>query len=231
MKHRAEKKLSRTMCALVACALLLARAAQAQDTFLDAAAKATARERQQACELARWAVTRAMAGKPAYPLPHKPAGLLAKALPCFVTIELDGRRHGCTGSFEPRGANLATNIVQTAVRAWSLDARTRAISASQLKRAVFLVTVPGRRRAVSDPADYPPGEFGLVAQSGGKTGVLLPGEARTTGWQKREALRQAGLSPGASARLYVFRAVTFRERPRISGPASRAPSAPAGRAR
>ncbi|BCW98605.1 MAG: hypothetical protein KatS3mg024_1432 [Armatimonadota bacterium] len=178
---------------------------------LEEAQRAPAAVRRQACALARWAVEQKAAGKALSPLPFRPEGVLAKPAPCFVTISLDGRRRGCTGSFEPQTATLAREIVRNAVRAWNQDPRTPRLTREDLRRAEFSVTIPGERRAVPDPSSYPPANYGLVVSGGGRSGVLLPGEAKTSSWQAREARRQAGIPDGTSATFQVFRAVTFRE--------------------
>lgn len=179
---------------------------------LEEAERAPATVRRQACTLARWAVEQKAAGKPLSPLPFRPQGMLAKPAPCFVTIILDGRRRGCTGSFEPQTATLAQEIVRNAVRAWTLDPRAPRLRREDLPRVEFSVTIPGARRSVPDPSPYPPANYGLVVSSGGGSGVLLPGEAKTSRWQAWEARRQAGIPQGTSVTFQVFRAVTFRER-------------------
>lgn len=179
---------------------------------LDGAERAPATVRRQACALARWAVEQKAAGKPLSPLPFRPQGVLARPAPCFVTISLDGRRRGCTGSFEPQTATLAQEIVRNAVRAWNQDPRTPRLRREDLRRAEFSVTIPGARRTVPDPSPYPPANYGLVVSGGGRSGVLLPGEAKTARWQAREARRQAGIREDVSVTFQIFRAVTFRER-------------------
>ncbi|MEJ5298691.1 MAG: AMMECR1 domain-containing protein [Armatimonadota bacterium] len=179
---------------------------------LDGAERAPATVRRQACALARWAVEQKAAGKPLSPLPFRPQGVLARPAPCFVTISLDGRRRGCTGSFEPQTATLAQEIVRNAVRAWNQDPRTPRLRREDLRRAEFSVTIPGARRTVPDPSPYPPANYGLVVSGGGRSGVLLPGEAKTARWQAREARRQAGIREYVSVTFQIFRAVTFRER-------------------
>lgn len=183
------------------------------------ASRAPAHVRRQAVALARWAVTRSMEGKALHPLPFRPEGMLARPGPCFVTISLSGRRKGCSGVFAPQARTLAEEIVQTSVRAWAADQRSRRLRKDQLGRAQFSVTIPGSPRTVPDPSGYPPGVFGLLVEGGGRTGVLLAGEARTVSWQVREAKRQAGLSPSASVTFRVFRAVTWTENPPPDTPA------------
>jgi AMMECR1 domain-containing protein len=196
---------------------------------VEEAARAGASVRRQACALARWAVEQKAAGRPLSPLPVRPQGLLAKPAPCFVTISVDGRRRACTGTFVPQAPALAQEIVRCAVRAWTLDPRSPRVKREELRRAEFSVTIPGPRRTVSDPSAYPPADYGLVVSSGGRSGVLLPGEAKTSRWQAREARRQAAIAEGAPVTFQVFRAVTFRERERKRGEAGASHPAPASR--
>lgn len=188
-------------------------AALAAADYLEAARRATLKEKQQACQLARWSVERSARGTSAHPLPFKLEGYLNLPAPCFVTIIHENRRRGCTGSFTPRSSSLGQDIVLTARRAWELDPRTRRLTPEQLKKSTFNVTIPGPRIPVGDPSRYPPAEYGLLLQGGGKSAVLLPGEARTGSWRLKEARRQAGIPADAQVQCYVFRAITFEEKP------------------
>lgn len=179
---------------------------------VDDALRAPQSVRAQACRIARWAITQAALGKPTSPIPFQPVGMLNRPSPCFVTIAIDGHRKGCMGNFEPSGDTLARNIVQTAVRAWGLDPRSKRLSSRELVHASCFVTIPGPRKRVSDPLLYPPANYGLLVESGGKMGVILPGEAKTGRWQISEAKRQAGLKQDAYVSFSVFRAVTFSEK-------------------
>lgn len=117
------------------------------------------------------------------------------------------------GSFESQGQTLAQNVISSAARAATLDRRRGGLTEADLNRARIDVTIPGERKRVSDLSRYPPANYGLLIESRGKTGVLLPGEAKTSRWQIAEARRQAGIGPDAPVTLYVFRAVTFRDAP------------------
>ncbi len=178
---------------------------------VEEARKATRAEQAKACEIARWAAAQTLAGKPPSAPPSAATGVLAKPLPCFVTISVDGRRKACMGSFQPQHKTLAANIVASAARAVKLDRRAGGLTADQLKRAAVHVTVTGERRRVEDLSGYPPANYGLMVEKGAKSAVLLPGEAKTTRWQLAEAKRQAGIGPGETVTAYVFRAVTFGE--------------------
>ncbi|MCC6483592.1 MAG: AMMECR1 domain-containing protein [Armatimonadetes bacterium] len=207
------KKSQITLSAVVLCALT---GASVYAFGVYDAARATQAERGDACRLARWAIERAAHSKPLFPLPFAPRGLLRQSAPCFVTLSYQDRRHGCTGSFDAHGRSLADNIVQTAVRAWRLDPRSKPLSPVQLKQARVFVTIPGPYKRVSDPSAYPPANYGLLVRAKGRSAVLLPGEARTGRWQMAQAKREAGLSADAKVEFCIFRAVTWAEEPRKS---------------
>lgn len=131
----------------------------------------------------------------------------------FVTISSNGRRRGCAGGFEPAAANLRDEIVLAAIRAATADTRYRAVRAGELDRLTFTVSIVGPLTPVSDPSRYPPAAYGLLARNGPKSGVILPGEAKTSRWGLSEAKRQAGIRPDEPCELYVFETVTLTERP------------------
>lgn len=143
---------------------------------------------------------------PTHPLPPE----FARKAGVFVTISRHGRRRGCWGRFEPATGCLRDEIIGAAVAAATSDPRCRPIRLGELKDLEFTVSIVGPLRRTKDTQPYSPGAFGLLLRSGEKTGVILPGEARTSRWRLAEAKRQAGVSPGEPYELYVFETVALR---------------------
>lgn len=164
-----------------------------------------------AVKLARDAVQAHIAtGKaPAPPakLPHIFKGRAA----VFVTIAKNGRRRGCKGSFEPTAEDLAAEIIRAAIGAATSDIRYRPIRGNELDDVTFTVSIVGPLKRVHDPYAYSPRDHGLLLRASGKSGVLLPGEAKTSAWRFAEAKRQSGVRPGEPYDLYVFETVALHE--------------------
>ena len=190
--------------------LMIAAGTYASSRSLDVFRQQQGRISSDAVGLARKAVTTYLAtGKDEFPLPKLPEVFKRKAA-VFVTISKAGRRRGCRGSFQPTTSNLRDEIIQTAIGAATADIRYRPIRTNELKDLDFTISVVGRLEHVKDANGYPSRVYGLLLRSASKSGVLLPGEAKTSTWRLAEAKRQAGLKPGEPYELYVFEAVTLR---------------------
>ncbi|MCL5105743.1 MAG: AMMECR1 domain-containing protein, partial [Armatimonadetes bacterium] len=129
----------------------------------------------------------------------------------FVTIAKNGRRRGCKGVFEPATDNLAAEIVRAAIGAATADIRYRPIRANELNQITFTVSIVGPLKRVSDPYNCSPADQGLLIRASGKSGVILPGEAKTSSWGLAEAKRQAGIKPGEPYELYMFKTLALHE--------------------
>lgn len=196
--------------------LCLAIVSYASTRSLDLFRNSRARIAAPAARIARQAVTTYLkTGRAVADDKGLPEAFRRKAA-VFVTISKDGRRRGCAGGFEPAAANLRDEIVLAAIRTATADTRYRAIRAGELDQLIFTVSIVGPLTPVSDPSRYPPAAYGLLARSGSRSGVILPGEAKTSRWGLSEAKRQAGIRPGEPCELYVFETVTLRERPRAN---------------
>lgn len=171
------------------------------------------RIRPLAVKIARDAVrTQLTTGKPPAP-PVKLSRILKGRAAVFVTIAKNGRRRGCKGSFEPVTDNLHSEIVRAAIGAATSDVRYRPIRANELDDVTFTVSIVGPLKRVRDPYTFSPRDYGLLLRASSKSGVLLPGEAKTCEWRLSEAKRQAGVRPGEPYDLYVFETVALHENP------------------
>lgn len=129
----------------------------------------------------------------------------------FVTIERGGKILGCRGNLRPRAASLQGEVALAARSAARTDPRYRPLAPGDLRSYLVTVTVVEKQTPLSqsDIASLQPGE-GLVLQSGNKTGVVLPWEGRDPHVRLGWAYKKAGVSPGASCRLYRLEAARFR---------------------
>ena len=135
----------------------------------------------------------------------------------FVTIKRHGELRGCLGTLQCR-RGLAEEVTQCAADAASEDPRFRPVGRDELPEIAIEVSVLGPREEVApiDPAQVIVGLHGLVAEQGGRRGLLLPQVATEWGWTAEQFLRQtcvkAGLPADAwrhGARIYRFEAEVF----------------------
>jgi uncharacterized protein (TIGR00296 family) len=146
----------------------------------------------------------------------------------FVTInrvrgaEKDLR--GCIGYPYPTNP-LVEAVIDNAVNASTQDPRFEPLSADELGRVVFEVSVltPPQLVKTADPKEYVKqikvGEDGLIVEGGYHKGLLLPQVPVEWGWCEEEFLCQccmkAGLPPDSwltkDAKIYRFHAIVFEE--------------------
>jgi len=189
----------------------LAGAAYTDAVSLDVFRQNRTRIQSQACSLARQAAAHYLRyGTTEFKGPDLPEIFNRKAA-VFVTISKDGQRRGCRGSFEPAEDTLKAEIIRVAIEAATADIRYRPIRLGELDELAFSVSIVGEPEIVSDLDGFCPTRCGLLLRSGEKSGVLLPGEAKTNTWQLAEAKRQAGVQPGEPYELYVFETVALHE--------------------
>lgn len=125
---------------------------------------------------------------------------LGPSHPVFVTIERADRVLGCRGALVSRRAGLAEEIADAARGAAAHDPRYRPLSVKDLDHFLVTVTVVDRLEAISGVDGLRP-EDGLVLESGGKSGIVLPWEGKDPAVRLRWAYQKAGVSAGASVKL------------------------------
>lgn len=168
-------------------------------------------------EIARAAVSKAIAGDPAVP-PRLPdlEGLPA-ASGAFVTLKRDGQLRGCIGTLECRRP-LAEEIARVAVSAAREDPRFDPLRPAELDDLDVEISVLGPLEEIDprDPAAIELGRHGLVVEQGHRRGLLLPQVATEWGWNREQFLShtcsKAGLAPDCwqrGAKVYRFSADVF----------------------
>ena len=168
-------------------------------------------------DLARSAVTGAIAGKPT-PVPgSEDLQELPEASGAFVTLKRNGQLRGCIGTLECRGP-LAEEIARVAVSAAREDPRFDAVRPEELDDLDVEVSVLGPLEEIDprDPSAIEIGRHGLVVEQGHRRGLLLPQVATEWGWHREQFLShtctKAGLAPDCwqrGAKVYRFAADVF----------------------
>ena len=168
-------------------------------------------------EVARSAVTGAIAGGSTFaPAPADLEGL-PEASGAFVTLKRDGQLRGCIGTLEC-WRPLAEEVARVAVSAAREDPRFDPLRPAELDDLDVEVSVLGPLEAIDprDPDAIEIGRHGLVVEQGRRRGLLLPQVATEWGWDREQFLShtctKAGLPPDCwrrGAKVYRFAADVF----------------------
>jgi AMMECR1 domain-containing protein len=129
--------------------------------------------------------------------------------PVFVTIEIKGTVVGCRGSLDLRGTSLEAAVIEAARSAARHDPRYRPLSPASLKDFLVTVTIVDRVEPIRSVAGLT-AEDGLVLESGGRRGVVLPWEGKDPYVRLGWAYKKAGVSEGSAATLERLVARRFR---------------------
>ncbi len=177
-------------------------------------------QRLQLLVVARQAIERHLDGQRDCP-PQMPESLedLPDASGVFVTIKQRSELRGCLGTLQIRG-RLVEEVARCARESATEDPRFPPMSSGELPESSIEVSVLGPLEEI-DPRDDGAiviGRHGLVAEQGGRRGLLLPQVAVEWGWTAEQFLRQtchkAGLPLDAwqhGARIFRFDAEVFGE--------------------
>lgn len=124
----------------------------------------------------------------------------------FVSIKKSGELRGCIGTFEPARSNVAEEIVNNAISSATQDPRFPPVNSAELPDLSYSVDVLTQPEPVQDKSQLDPRKYGVIVQSGGKKGLLLPDlEGVDTVDRQIDICRlKAGISPGEPVILYRF---------------------------
>lgn len=103
-----------------------------------------------------------------------PDGLTQPTAGAFVSLHKEGRLRGCIGTISPTEASVAWEIVRNAVSAGTRDPRFPPVRAEELDDLEYSVDVLGQPEPVTSPSQLDPERYGVIVQSGGRRGLLLP---------------------------------------------------------
>lgn len=195
-------------------ALACALPARADDSpFLRQARALAGTDGHRMVVLARDTLTRVVQDGVLDPeIPTPAAGRTPAPFGVFVTLVKGTTVRGCYGSMDPVGKTLEELVVEAAVGAARFDPRSRPLGAAELGRVQVILSIVGPTVPVLTMSEVDPKREGLLVRSGSRSSVLLPGEARTSTWQLRRSLRQAGIRAGEPVEMFRFRTVTVYER-------------------
>ncbi len=127
----------------------------------------------------------------------------------FVSLKMHGQLRGCIGTISSMTDSVAEEILQNAVSAAASDPRFEPVTEDELPEIVYSVDVLGEPEEISSPDELDVGRYGVIVQSGGKRGLLLPNleGINTVSEQISISKRKAGINDGETVKMFRFEVV------------------------
>jgi len=129
---------------------------------------------------------------------EKPTGV-------FVTLTKDGKTRACWGSVYPQQPNAVQGTIAATLGALTKDYRYPPITKTEWPQLKPQVTIVDGLQQVQNVNSINPLRDGLMVRAGNKSGVILPGEARSAHHQLVMARLKAGVSAKSPQQLYRLR--------------------------
>jgi AmmeMemoRadiSam system protein A len=124
----------------------------------------------------------------------------------FVSLKVRGMLRGCIGTFLPMESDVAHEVVRNAISAATGDPRFPAVSSGELDTIEYSVDVLTPPEKVREKSELDPRRYGVIVQSGGRRGLLLPDleGVDTVEYQISIAMQKAGIPQGTPVELSRF---------------------------
>jgi AmmeMemoRadiSam system protein B/AmmeMemoRadiSam system protein A len=179
----------------------------------------TGPEKRELLALARKSVEHVVKQEEVYEPPLSSSATLNQERGAFVTLTEGGNLRGCIG-YTSAVKPLYLTVRDTATHAALHDPRFQPVSAEELPRLEYEVSVLSPLRRVTDVEQIKVGVHGLLMKNGRSEGLLLPQVPVEQGWDRQTFLeqtcRKARLSADcwkdADTDIFSFTAVVFNER-------------------
>lgn len=130
----------------------------------------------------------------------------------FVSLKVGGMLRGCIGTYEPMKENVAEEIITNAISSATRDHRFPEVTAGELPDLEYSVDVLTRPEPVESEADLDHKRYGVIVESRGRKGLLLPDlEGVNTVQHQIEICRsKAGIMPSEPVKLYRFEVKRYK---------------------
>ena len=175
-------------------------------------------EKSELLALARKSVEYVIQEKYAYEPPASASATLNQERGAFTTLKEAGELRGCIG-YTSAAKPLYIAVRDTATLAALRDPRFPPVSASELSRLQYEISVLSPLRRVTDVQQIKVGQHGLLMKNGDSEGLLLPQVPVEQEWDRNTFLEQtcakAGMRSGCwldeDTDIFSFTAVVFGE--------------------
>ncbi len=175
-------------------------------------------EKQYLLRIAREAIATAFEGQ-RYTPPPPPTEKLKEHYGVFVTLTIDGNLRGCIGLVEGIKP-LYEGVADMAIAAAFEDPRFPPLQPDELPKVTIEISVLSPLKRIRSVDEIQVGKHGLLIQSHGNRGLLLPQVAVEYGWDEEVFLSQTCIKAGMpgdcwqhpDTEIYVFSAEIFDEK-------------------
>lgn len=129
----------------------------------------------------------------------------------FVSLKKFGELRGCIGTTGPTTDSVVEEIIQNAISAGTRDPRFSPVTAAELPDLTYSVDILGSPEPIDDISELDPARYGVIVQSGGRSGLLLPDleGVDTVSEQLAIARRKAGIRADEPCRLKRFQVTRY----------------------
>jgi len=152
-------------------------------------------EKDQLIALARTSVEHAIRDRKAYEPPAPEDAALNRESGAFVTLRESGALRGCIG-YTSATKPLYQTIRDTATLAATSDPRFRPVSADEVPKLEYEISVLSPLRRVRDVREIQVGRDGLLVKNGDREGLLLPQVPTEQHWDRMKFLEQTCVKAG-----------------------------------
>ena len=130
----------------------------------------------------------------------------------FVSIHKLGELRGCIGTIEPQKANLAEEIIATAISSATRDPRFLLITPDELDDLDYSVDVLTTPEPVDSRDQLDPRKYGVIVECGIRRGLLLPDleGVDTVDYQIDICRQKGGIAPDEPIKLYRFEVKRYK---------------------
>ncbi len=175
-------------------------------------------EKEELLKIAKKSVETAVKERKLYECSAGGHEALMRARGAFVTLKERGQLRGCIGYIAPTKP-LCQTVRDVAALAALKDSRFSPVTAAELGKLEYEISVLSPLRWVADIKQIRIGRDGLVVWKGNAEGILLPQVPTEFGWDRKTFLEQlcvkAGLPTSAwqdeEADIFMFSALVFGE--------------------
>lgn len=145
----------------------------------------------------------------------KPKGLtpeMKERAGVFVSLKKWEELRGCIGTFEPTQANVAEETIANAISSAVRDPRFPPVNSAELSHLDYSVDVLSQPEPVETSAQLDPRKYGVIVESGGRRGLLLPDLQGVDSAEQQVEIcrRKAGILPQEPIKLYRFEVKRFK---------------------
>jgi AmmeMemoRadiSam system protein B/AmmeMemoRadiSam system protein A len=178
----------------------------------------TDKEKAELLALARKSVEYMVEVKEPYAPDASASETLNQEHGAFTTLKEAGQLRGCIG-YTSAKKPLYMTVRDTATLAALQDPRFQPVSAAELPKLEYEISVLSPLRRVTDIEEIKVGQHGLLMKNGKYEGLLLPQVPVEQGWDRQTFLeqtcRKAGMATGCwkdeDTDIFMFTAVVFGE--------------------